>query len=91
MTKNEIIEIIFESLEEISQEYDVKLPKELSTKLFGGECELDSLGLVSLIVSIEENINNSNSNNNNVESLSSSFKFFCSKLIRFISFEMYTL
>lgn len=59
MTKNEIIEIIFESIDEINQEYDVKLPKELSTKLFGGECELDSLGLVSLIVSIEENINNS--------------------------------
>jgi len=57
-TKSEIIEVIFESIEEINQQNGTQIDKNPNTKLFGRECELDSLGLVNLIVSIEENINN---------------------------------
>lgn len=57
-TKSEIIEIIFKSIEEINQQNDTHLVKDVNTKLFGRESELDSLGIVNLIVSVEENINN---------------------------------
>jgi len=57
-TKKEIIGIIFNSIEEINQQNDTHIVKDINTKLFGGNSELDSLGLVNLIVSIEEAINN---------------------------------
>ena len=57
-TKNQITKVIFDSIEEINQQNGTKIVKDPNTKLFGRECELDSLGLVNLIVSIEENINN---------------------------------
>lgn len=56
MTKNEILEIIFNSIEEINQQNDTNIAKETSTKLFGRDCELDSLGLVNLITMIEDSI-----------------------------------
>ena len=55
-TKNEIIQVIYSSIDEINQQYDTHIVKELNTKLFGKESALDSLGLVSLITSIEEHI-----------------------------------
>lgn len=57
-TKSEITKVIYDSIEEINQLNGTKIVKDPNTKLFGRECELDSLGLVNLIVSIEENINN---------------------------------
>lgn len=57
-TKNEIIEIIFKSVEEVNQQHDTEILKDLNAKLFGKESNLDSLGLVNLIVLLEENINN---------------------------------
>jgi len=56
VTKNEIIEIIFKSIEDINKENDIEILKDLKSKLFGSDSELDSLLLVNLIVSIEENI-----------------------------------
>jgi acyl carrier protein len=56
--KEEIIEIIFDSIDEVNQQNESQIPKDIKTKLFGSESDLDSLGLVNLIVSIEENINN---------------------------------
>ncbi len=55
-TKKEIIEIIFKSIEAINQQNNTHLIKDVNTKLFGRESDLDSLGLVNLITSIEENI-----------------------------------
>lgn len=55
-TKNEITEIIFNCIEEINQQNDTEIPKEINAKLFGYESGLDSLGLVNLITSIENDI-----------------------------------
>jgi acyl carrier protein len=56
VTKNEIIEIIFQSIEDINIENGIEIAKDLNTKLFGTNSELDSILLVNLIVSIEEKI-----------------------------------
>jgi len=56
-TKNEIIDIIFKSIDEINEQNETHLVKDEKTKLFGRDSDLDSLGLVNLIVSVEENIN----------------------------------
>lgn len=55
-TKEEIIEIIFKSIDEINLQNDYNIIKDKGTKLFGKNCDLDSLGLVNLVSSIEENI-----------------------------------
>ena len=57
VTKEEIIEIIFKSIDEINEQNETHLVKNEKTKLFGRDSDLDSLGLVNLIVSVEENIN----------------------------------
>jgi len=57
VTKEEIIEIIFNSIDEINEQNETHLVKNEKTKLFGRDSDLDSLGLVNLIVSVEENIN----------------------------------
>lgn len=56
ITKNQIMEIILKSIDEINQQNDTHITKDANTKLFGGESDLDSLGLVNLITSIEGNI-----------------------------------
>jgi acyl carrier protein len=55
-TKKDIIEIIFNSIEEINQQNGTEISKKINTKLFGSDSELDSIGLVNLITLIEENI-----------------------------------
>ena len=57
VTKEEIIEIIFNSIDEINEQNETHLVKNEKTKLFGRDSDLDSLGLVNLIVSVEEKIN----------------------------------
>lgn len=56
--KFEIIEIVFQSIDEINQQEKLDIPKSVQSQLYGGSGKLDSLGLVNLIVSIEEKINN---------------------------------
>lgn len=58
-TKKEIVEIIIKSLQEINQQNDCNIVINVNTKLFGRDSDLDSLGLVNLITSIEENIEES--------------------------------
>ena len=56
VTKNKIIDIVFQSIDDINKENDIKILKDLKTKLFGSDSELDSILLVNLIVSVEQNI-----------------------------------
>jgi len=58
ITYNEIIEIIFKSIDEINLQNDTNLSKDENTKLFGSESELDSLILVNLIVDLETTLSN---------------------------------
>jgi len=55
-TKNQIIEIIFKSIEDVNEQNETTIAKDINTKLFGADSELDSLGLVNLITSVEEGI-----------------------------------
>jgi len=56
VTKNEIVEIVFNSIEELNQQIDVQISKELNTKLLGKDGGLDSIDLVNLITIIEEKV-----------------------------------
>jgi len=55
--KEQIIKIVFDSITEINIQNNINIAKELETKLFGKDGDLDSLSLVSLIVNIEDAIN----------------------------------
>lgn len=55
-TKIEILEMIYQSIDELNLQKERKLIKEEGTKLFGRDCDLDSLGLVNLISIIEDNL-----------------------------------
>ena len=54
--KNEAIEIIFNAIKDYNDEVEEKniLPLSLDLELFGKDGRLDSLGLVNLIMCIEE-------------------------------------
>ena len=56
--KKKIIRIILATIEGINEELDEKLQieNEADTPLFGNGGKLDSLGLVNLIVALEQNI-----------------------------------
>jgi acyl carrier protein len=56
--KEKIIDLIFIAVDELNQRlsHQQKLEKSVDTVLFGKYAKLDSLGLVGLIVSIEEKI-----------------------------------
>lgn len=54
--KNEIVELIYNVIDSINQSLDDKLEKSPKTVLYGKESKLDSLGLVNLIVVVEESI-----------------------------------
>jgi D-alanine--poly(phosphoribitol) ligase subunit 2 len=53
---NQIITLINDALEELQEQLDYQIPLDrgAETRLFGREGALDSLGLVSLIVSLEQ-------------------------------------
>ena len=57
-TNNNVIQIIFNSIEEINGQLhkNHQLEKSTKTVLFGKNGKLDSLGLVNLIVAVEQNI-----------------------------------
>lgn len=56
--KQKVIQIILETLNEFCQEYDIELSiiETENTRLFGSDGILDSIGLVSFIVAVEEAI-----------------------------------
>ncbi len=58
MIKSEqIVQIIFTCIGDINVEEGTNISKNLNTNLMGSDSELDSFGLVDLIVSVEEAIN----------------------------------
>jgi acyl carrier protein len=56
-TKEVIVNVIFKSIEEFNQQNDVQLETNKDTILFGQQSTLDSMDVVHLLVTIEENIN----------------------------------
>ena len=56
--RDDIIGIIFDSIDEINngQSEELKIKKSLEAQLYGGSGKIDSLGLVNLLISIEQNI-----------------------------------
>lgn len=59
ITREEISGLVFESIDEYQEIYgkDIDLSRGEETRLFGGDQgALDSLGLVSLVVKIEEDV-----------------------------------
>ena len=54
--QEKITEIIFEALEDINNESNLQLQKTIDQVLFGESGSLDSLALVTLIMMIEEKI-----------------------------------
>jgi acyl carrier protein len=56
--KKKIIQIILATIKDINEELDEKIliKNEADTPLYGNGSELDSLGLVTLIVALEQNI-----------------------------------
>lgn len=58
LNREQINQIVFKSINKFQLEYDQKIDisEGEKTKLFGGNGQLDSLGLVSLVVNIEEDI-----------------------------------
>jgi len=57
--REKTVKIIYDAIDEINSINDLSIKKNNETRIFGGESELDSMGLVNLIVIIEEEINNS--------------------------------
>ena len=62
MTKDEIIEAIYKSIDEISEQNSSNIIKNPGTELFGLNSELDSLGLVHMITSVEEKLEEATGN-----------------------------
>ena len=58
MEKEKIIQVIFDAIDEINERYpeDQRLSKSVDTVLTGESGELDSLGLVSFAIAVEERI-----------------------------------
>lgn len=56
ITKNDVLEIIYEAIDELNLYNGSFIPKEEHTVLFGVSSEIDSLDFVSLIVDIEKRI-----------------------------------
>lgn len=48
-----IINLIYEAIDELNDTLDFPIEKSDCTQLFGSESKLDSMGLVSLIVTVE--------------------------------------
>jgi D-alanine--poly(phosphoribitol) ligase subunit 2 len=62
MNKREkVLQVVFDSVEEINQQlpHDHQLEKSENALLFGKSGQLDSLGLVTFIVAVEENLQRS--------------------------------
>jgi acyl carrier protein len=56
--KEKIIHSIYKAIDEVNQQFseELRLEKSLNTSLLGGRSKLDSLGFVTLIVTIEQKI-----------------------------------
>jgi len=56
--KDELVELIVQNIEELGDQEDVELPEKLgaTTPMFGEAGFLDSMSLVSLVVAIEQSL-----------------------------------
>ena len=56
--QNIIIDLIFDTIDKINNEYsdEIQLEKSSHTALLGQGSKLDSLGLINLIVAVEQNV-----------------------------------
>ncbi|MFA7450091.1 MAG: hypothetical protein WCY79_00860 [Bacteroidales bacterium] len=57
--KEKVIKLIYDSIDEVNKMNELTITKNVDTVLFGRDSDLDSLGLVNLIVSIEGLVNES--------------------------------
>lgn len=57
ISKNKVNEIIFKCVDETNVEDGSNISKDPNTILMGSDSEIDSLGLVSLIVLVEDAVN----------------------------------
>jgi acyl carrier protein len=55
-TKEKIINIVHNVIDNINEENEYKISKDVNTRIWGGESVLDSLGLINFIVAVEQNI-----------------------------------
>ena len=58
MNKNKVIEIIVETIKEYNDglSKDIQISSDLDSSIYGGSSNLDSMGLVSFIVGLEQSI-----------------------------------
>lgn len=58
MKRGEVLDIVYHVMDELNEEHasESRLPLSKDTVIFGSESNLDSLGLVNLIVGIEQGI-----------------------------------
>ena len=58
MKREEVLDIVYRVMDELNEEHasESRLPLSKDTVIFGSESNLDSLGLVNLIVGIEQGI-----------------------------------
>jgi acyl carrier protein len=56
ITKNEILEVLFDCIGELNEVNGTELVKDANTKLVGTGSELDSMDFVQLIVNVEEKL-----------------------------------
>lgn len=56
ITKNEILEVLFDCIGELNEVNGTELVKDVNTKLVGTGSELDSMDFVQLIVNVEQKI-----------------------------------
>jgi acyl carrier protein len=54
--RQEIVQVIYDAIDDMNDELDVRIPKAEDTVLFGEGSALDSIGLVRLILAIEEGV-----------------------------------
>jgi D-alanine--poly(phosphoribitol) ligase subunit 2 len=56
--KNRILQVVLQSIDEINEQMtdDEPMKKELGTIIYGKNGTLDSLGLINLVVAVEQNI-----------------------------------
>ena len=56
--KKIIIDLIFDTIDKFNKEYsdEIQLEKSFNTALLGQGSKLDSLGLINLIVAVEQNV-----------------------------------
>lgn len=56
--KDQLLKAIYEAIDEVNQQFpvDQHLEKALQTSLLGGKSKLDSLGFVTLVVAIEQKV-----------------------------------